>query len=360
MPAVGGEAKRLTFDKTYINGITWSTDGKSIVFASRRAGGMSLWKVSVSGGAAEPLAVGGSSATHPAFSPRGDMLAYTQGNLHPDIWRMEVSRATGRNGPPARFISSTVVEGTPQYSPDGGRIAFYSGRSGNPEIWVCNSECSDPVQLTSLGVLSGTPRWSPDGKQIAFDSRPAEHGEILVINADGGVARTLTSGTAENWVPSWSRNGRWIYFASNRSEAWQVWKVPVAGGDAVQVTKNGGFIAFESADGKFVYYTKDDGPGIWRVPPDGGDEVQVLDACLASTGDWAVLDTGIYFVNNKTSPRPTIDLFDFASRRTSTIATLPGPLPPEMPDLAVSPDGRWILYTQVQRAVDIMLVENFR
>jgi len=37
---------------------------------------------------------------------------------------------------------------------------------------------------------------------------------------------------------------------------WQVWKMPAGGGSAVQVTSRGGALAFETRDGKFIYYSK--------------------------------------------------------------------------------------------------------
>ena len=48
-----------------------------------------------------------------------------------------------------------------------------------------------------------------------------------------------------------------------------------AGGPAVQVTNHGGYAAFESLDGKFLYYTKYQAvPGIWRIPTSGGEETE--------------------------------------------------------------------------------------
>ena len=41
----------------------------------------------------------------------------------------------------------------------------------------------------------------------------------------------------------------------------------------MQVTKNGGFAALESPDGKSIYYTKFNAKGIWQVPVDGGQAV---------------------------------------------------------------------------------------
>src|SRR5207248_9673997 len=101
-----------------------------------------------------------------------------------------------------------------------------------------------------------SPRWSPDGQQIAFDSRARGNADIFVMDPRGGPPHQLTNETSADVIPSWSRDGRWSYFASARSGPWEGWKMPSAGGPAAQVTRHGGFGAFESPEGKFVYYTK--------------------------------------------------------------------------------------------------------
>lgn len=134
----------------------------------------------------------------------------------------------------------------------------------------------------------------------------------------------------------------------------------------MQVTKQGGFSAFESPDGKFVYYTKDfrEGgqftPGIWRTPVEGGEETLVLDSFNAENwGDWAVVDNGIYFIDSTAKNDWTLRFFDFAKQRMMPIAALGQNIFNN--GLAISPDHRQILYTRVDLTggVDIMLVENF-
>ena len=91
---------------------------------------------------------------------------------------------------------------------------------------------------------------------------------------------------------------------------------------------------------------------------EGGEEVQILDQ--VPEGYWAVAEQGIYFLNSKGTPL-TIELCSFATGRTRAIATVEKEPQWITPGLAVSPDGRWILYAQVdQQDSDIMLVENFR
>jgi eukaryotic-like serine/threonine-protein kinase len=360
-PTSVGEPRRLTFDEREIWGLAWTPDGSSIVFSSNRAGSQSLWRISATGGAPERLAAAGDNAYSPSISSHGARLAFSQRLADTNIWRTSGPSSKGLRVPPARLISSTQVESSSQFSPDGKRIAFGSSRSGSEEIWVCDSEGLNAVQLTSFsGPPVGSPRWSPDSQRIAFDSTKEGQRDIYVVSAEGGSSRRFTLERSNEVRPSWSRDGRWIYFGSDRTGIWQVWKEPAEGGPAVQVTKNGGREAFESPDGKFVYYSKEPRvSGIWRVPVVGGEEIRVLDQ--GEQGHWAPLDQGICFV--KRMPDPTISLFNFLSRRVEQLAALPKEARTSVasPALAVSPDGRWILYVQVDRVEsDIVLVENFR
>ncbi len=359
MPAAGGEAKRLTSDNGSGRSLAWTADSHEIVFSSWLYGSLRLWRVSASGGTPEQLATAGEAASTVAISRQGDRLAYSREFRDTDIWRVGTSGSTTRS--PTRLISSTRLDYGPQYSRDSKKIAFTSGRSGSNEIWVCDADGLNPMQLTSFaGPDVGSPRWSPDGRQIAFDSVAAGNRDIFVISVEGGKPRRLTEDTSDEVRPSWSRDGRWIYFGSNRTGDWQLWKAPAEGGQAVQVTRQGGREAFESFDGNSIYYTRGYGiPGIWKVPVAGGEEIRVLDEALQ--GFWALLDTGIYFVNPEVMPHPTIDFFDFATGRTKQVAAVQKEIQLVSPSLAVSPDGRWLLYVQADKLEsDIMLMENFR
>jgi len=179
-PLAGGEARRLTSDGKGIAGLAWTADGRSIVYSAPFGGLLSLWRVPVSGGEPEPLVGIGQDAYRPAISLRGKLLAYTQQLENDNIWRAPGPRSAAPGGPPVELISSPRGQVDEQFSPDGKRIAFQSDRSGSIEIWVCNSDGSNPVQLTSLGgPPAGSPHWSPDGRSIAFDSRPGERLESL-------------------------------------------------------------------------------------------------------------------------------------------------------------------------------------
>ncbi len=347
-------------------GLTWTPDGSSLVASwSTRlwaTSGGSLWKVPAKGGVPEQVGVGGQNAGQPSLSRRGNRLAFVQTHIDTDTWEIGLSGSPPTGHSPRKVISSSHTDDGPQLSPDGSKIAFESDRSGVGEIWICDRDGSNALQLTVFGAHTGTPRWSPDSRSIAFDSDKEGEFDIYAVGVAGGLPRRLTAEASFDAVPSWSGDGRWVYFGSNRTGSHQVWKVPADGGPAIQVTKNGGFAAFESPDGRRLYYAKFDAPGIWTVPVDGGEELPVHD--LPPTGYWGYWDIGrrgLYFVNPEAKRRPTIEVGDLATRRVTRIAELERQPIQWTSGFSVARDERSIFYSQwEQSGSDIMLVEDFR
>jgi Tol biopolymer transport system component len=364
----GGSAERLTFDNLDIPGtLGWTEDGREILFTSPRGGLPSLWRIRATGGSPRRELGVGDYAYDPSVARRGERLAFVYRRQDRNIWRAPGPLATsGRDLPPVRLIASTREEVSPQISPDGSRIAFVSDRTGNREIWVCDREGQNAMQLTSFGGSStGAPRWSPDSRQIVFDSRADGRTDIFVVPAEGGRPRRITDDLAEDVLPSWSRDGQSIYFGSRRSGEWQIWRVPVGGGPPEQVTTRGGYEAFEAVDGRHLYLAKRE-PGIWRIPVGGGEETLLLDR--GRWGYWALLANGICLLDPVQVPEegglsgPVIEYLPFTTWMPTPLLRLDRRRAPTgAPGLAVSPKGDWILFWQAdQNDHEIMLVEHFR
>jgi eukaryotic-like serine/threonine-protein kinase len=355
------DPRRLTSNERSIFGFDWTADGQRIVYSSGQIGSTNLMTIPVSGRVAERMAIAGENATALSISRGGSRLVYERKIFDSNIWRIPGPNSSDKKGAPSRFIASTQPDIEPQFSPDGKKIAFNSSRSGNYEIWVCDREGRNPVQLTSFGPALGSPRWSPDSRWIVFDSSKPGNSDIYVISADGGLPRRLTTGPSNQVRPSWSKDGRWIYFGSNRSGDWQIWKAPAQGGVAVQITKTkGGHEAFESPDAQFVYYAKWNAPGIFKTSVDGGEETRVLDEGGLSI--WALTVQGIYFFDFNDPTGLALKFYNFATGKVTLFRQFPGDtrVDRESTALSVSPDGSWILYTLLdQSGSDLMLVENF-
>jgi Tol biopolymer transport system component len=410
-----GEPEPITFAEHRPAGLSWTEDGREIVFSEAASGERAqIWRIPVTGGKAQPVAGVGDNAVSPAVSRHGHRLAYTKALDEWNIWRLRIGKP-GERPVPERFIYSTQGEDAPNYSPDGKHIVFASNRWGSYEIWKCSSDGRNPTVLTSLGgPCNGSPCWSPDGRHIAFDSQVQGTFGIYVVDKDGGPAVRVTDkddGDAVN--PGWSKDGKWIYFTSTRTGACQIWKIPpVAGRKAVQVTHEGAWRPCVSADGKSVYYYHNETyPSIRQIPIEGGKEEEVLPLPKDTWGEhWTLGERGIYFIDwagqthvqvlaaqTVTSlttlslasattqvltvkrfqdafalidwgatPRAAIKRFSFETREITRLGDISkerrnGQFFGPGKRLGVSPDEQWLLYVQYEQSgSDIMLVENFR
>jgi Tol biopolymer transport system component len=354
-----------------MGGLAWTRDGKSLVYSL----GFALWRVGITGDRPPERIelVAGSQVGFPATVASRDRLAFGRGGVEVDIYRFEA----GRPGEPV-VASSSAADQNPHFSPDGRRIAFESERSREGhEIWIAEADGSGPVQLThGPGQYQGTPRWSPDGRRIAFDSQgPDGHWDIWTIDADGGVPRRLTQGQGDENAPSWSRDGRFVYFSAGGDDGPDVWRVPADGGPVERLTHGGGCLAQESLDGQTLFYKRrvlEDSPLVAR-PLEGGPERQIVD-CVPGGHSFIVGAAGLYHLGCSSAPKgvalltglpgaPSMDLFllDQATGRERFLGRLERALWGD--GLAVSPDGRTILYVRgllIPDNGDLMMIENFR
>ncbi len=187
MNTYGGNQKRLTnFLEDALP--SWSPDGRSLVFFSRRESDRRarLYEVDVTGGADRVLKSGAGPVygEFPTWMPNGQILYTVTSPQH----GLATINADG-SGFHMVFADGSATASAP--SPDGAHIAFMSQRDGNWEIYRINADGSGLLRLTNLGANDGLPTWSPDGKHIAFVSDRGGTWAIWAINADGGAATKL-------------------------------------------------------------------------------------------------------------------------------------------------------------------------
>jgi Tol biopolymer transport system component len=348
MPMSGGRPRRIATDS--VQGLTWSPDGRTVVYSSKRLGQDRLWRLVVSGSREpQPIALAGDGALHPRFGRNaavGPRMIFEHHIENSNIWRINPSHSAA----PERVGASTKLDSSPQVSPDGSRIAFISDRSGFKEIWSARADGSDPIALTDLRLEAGSPRWSPDGRRVAFDNVSKEGRAIFVVNATGGKAERWTP-WGDAGRPSWSRDGAWIYFGGrDKPGATQVFKVSsLSPAEPVQITSDGGFEAFESVDGKTLFYAHDG--ELRRIPPAGGVSETVWGP--VRMGSWSVARNGIYFIDfgaaRFSGPQAigekVIYLIDPATAKARRIASFKGDFNSNLPDFCASLDGETLYYS---------------
>jgi Tol biopolymer transport system component len=352
-----GPPRPLTRQGAAVYGLTWTRDGRSIVYSSAHNFGSRLWRVAASGEELpERLEFVPPGAHSPAAAPALERLAFANNSWDADIHRFEPGR------PSRPILVSSFPDFAPTFSPDRRRIAFESGRSGErQEIWLADADGSNPTQLShGPGHSQGTPRFSPDGRLVAFESRGDDgHGDIWVVDAEGGVPRRITDGPLNNNLASFSRDGRFLYFRADHASGRDISRIPLAGGAPERLTSDGGLLARESPDGRSLFYTqRDPSSPLFRLELPDGPVRQVVD-CVQSRS-LADGPDAMYYLgcvpSGADSPLYRLDPRSGRSQLLGTLAAVDGNV-----GLAVSPDATTILFvTSINRGSDLMLIENFR
>ena len=358
MAADGSNQKQLTADRRTIRGLDWSSDGTAIIFSSLHQGAFQLMAIDRNGGASRQVPVSTTSAVDPSVSPKGNWLTFTELEENWNIWRVRLT--PGGMGKPELLLSSTGKNHSPSYSPDGTQVAFVSDRSGSPEIWVAGQDGGNVRRLTSFnGPWLGSIRWSPDGRTIVFDARPSGHSGIFTLPVTGGAPVPLQQDSFEERRPTWSHDGRSIYFNSNRSGSLQVWKRSLVSGEVKPIGPPDTNESTESDDGQYLVFTNS-AYELWRCRPDGTGVERLLTTLRPEPGlDWSLAHDGVYFASHQ-GEEAGIFFYRFSDHTTRRIGSPEKPFAPGTPSLAVSPDGKWLLYAQLDHVSSDIKIRTAR
>jgi len=353
----GAQPKQIasSFRDEPLRGTAWSSDDSALLYWGQSG----IHEISIGDGAEKQLEFSGDASfqSWPTFSVKGNTMAYSAYLFRSNLWRRDLLHP---EFPAVSLMPTTRSDHDAVYSPDGKHIAFTSNRSGMTGVWISRDDGSDLVQISNPAIESGSPEWSPDGKQIAFDANPKDHWEVYIADITERIPRKLVTNISAASRPSWSHDGKWIYFLSNENGRSGPHRCPVGGGDAVALSKDiYGSKVLESLDARKAYFTSFElNTGLREVSldalPDAAIDVAQLPR-LKGYENWTLAAGGIYFVP-KDDPR-SVRYFDFKTKQIHTVFENDkdfesGP--------SVSPDGRWILYAEVDEVgSDIMLVDHF-
>ena len=204
-------------------------DGENFIYSSESSrGNWDLFLQRVGGTNVQVLTPNTpSDEIEPAYSPKGDRIAFHSSREPSGIYVME---ATGENVKP-------VMPGChhASWSPDGkeivcstaGRTRPATRNSTTSSLWIVNVETGAKRLLCENDAVQ--PSWSPNGGRIAFWFMPPSAGrsDIATISKDGGPIEVITKDASTNWNPVWSPDGKFLYFASDRSGNMSFWRIGV-------------------------------------------------------------------------------------------------------------------------------------
>lgn len=215
----------------------------------------------------------------PAWSPDGTRIAfYTNRDGNFEIYTVRPDGTDLK-----RLTDNDARDTELNWSPDGTRIAFISNRDGQGTIYVMNADGTDPARL--LEGRANSPVWSPDGARIAYESRVDGNNDIFVMQADGSGITRLTEHEARDFRPTWSPDGARIAFYSNRGGTYDLYVMQADGSKVTRLTDT------ETHEARPVWSPTDDRLLFMRVAADGETELGIFTLDV-STGAETRLTTG--------------------------------------------------------------------
>jgi TolB protein len=234
--------------------------------------------------------------TDPAWSADGRKVAYSGGGRRPpdsysaDLFVMQANGSGKVRVTKEREIprASKADDSQPSFSPSGRKIVFVrngplpEGYDSNNDIYKIGTDGNGLRRLVDIPSYEyrsgGHPAWSPDGTKIAFFSGIEDDYSIETVRSDGTGRKSVTTGYAPNWSP----DGLGIAFhrSPDGSES-QIYAADADGTDEKQLTTNE--TAYDSepvyapGGGKIVFSSDRDGDyDLYIMNADGSGEPRQL------------------------------------------------------------------------------------
>jgi len=195
-------------------------------------------------------------------------------------FELQVADADGYN--PEFILAHKEPIISPQWSPDGTRIAYVSFERRKPIVFVHNLLDGTRTVLANFEGSNSAPAWSPDARKLAVVLTKDGSSNIYTINVDGSGLARFTNTQAIDTEPNFSRDGRYILFTSDRAGSPQIYRMRADGeGEAERMTFEGSYNVTprHSPDGKsFIFIHRNEGRFNVAAVDLGSRQMQILTA----------------------------------------------------------------------------------
>ena len=222
MDTDGNNPRNLSKNPNIDTNPSWSPDRQQIVFQrssnakggkkdKKEGGNNDIYVMDKEGKNLRQLTDHPSDDRHPTWSPDGKQITFISDRDGAKASAIYVMDTVGNN---LRRLTNDVKFtwiDSPDWSPDGKQIVFTSmvinkdAKEKSSEIYVINVDGKNPRQVAKNPKLTWTesPKWSPDGRQIIFSSGRTGNYEVYMMDSNGENLRNLTNHPAPDYQPSW-------------------------------------------------------------------------------------------------------------------------------------------------------------
>jgi len=217
-----------------------------------------------------------------------------------------VADADGYN--PQTLVHSSEPLLSPAWSPDGHKLAYVSFEyNHNSSIYIQDIATGARERVASFRGINGAPNFSPDGRRLALTLSKSGNPEIYVMDLGSKALRQVTNQFGIDTEAVWSADGASLYFTSDRGGKPQIYQVSAGGGSATRVSFQGSYNAKASVsyDGKKIAMAQGNGNNY---------RIALLDRSLGSPR-WSTLSPGS--LDESPSFAPNASMILYAAREGS-------------------------------------------
>lgn len=138
---------------------------------------------------------------------------------------------------------------SPNWSPDGSKLAFVSFTEDGSVVRVLNTRTGEHEVIAKFKGVNSAPAWSPDGRQLAYSTSRNGSPDVYIYDLVSKEHRRITTHYGIDTEPAWSPDGRTLLFTSNRSGKPQIYAYDMARNESTRLT----FVGDENANASFDY-----------------------------------------------------------------------------------------------------------
>ncbi len=222
----------------------WSWSGDRLAFTVLTPNGhrLGLWDRRT--GRLERKRFACNTVVSPAFLPDGKIAVALDMTGSTNIYLLSDAFV-----PLRPLTRSRAIDVSPSFSKDGTKMAFTSGRFGNPLVFLLDLETKEVKRVTYEGKYNTSPDMSPDGRFIAYSRMLREGHRIFVHDLVTGRETQVSFGPGNDEEPAFGPDGYFIAFSSSRSGEYQLYLTTRHGDPAKRIPVQGP--AFSPAWGDF-------------------------------------------------------------------------------------------------------------
>ena len=215
----GRDLKRITKLGGYNLSPSWSMDGSKIAFTHI---GKKRHELGIYDSNTKKITMIfrglGQTVISPVFGPDDLVTVALNKNGVTDIYELDKQYK-----PKRRLARSQYIDVSPSFDRTGGKMAFTSGRAGNPHIYLMDVKTGQVRRVTMTGKYNTHPCLSPDGRYIAYTHRTSNGHRIYLHDLETGREKQLTFGPGNDEYPAFGPDGYFVAFASNRSGEYKIY-----------------------------------------------------------------------------------------------------------------------------------------